>query len=115
MVPHVSLLLTSSPVKHSASQFSALMVACEDRIGTGPSRARTEVIHEDLGYWTFWGSIHPKSTQRGQPQPKKSRALLQDKFQCPPMSGARRTLRTSRTQPTNDFIRTFWILLSPTS
>ena len=33
---------------------------CEDRIGTGPPRARTEVIYVDLGYWAISGSIHPK-------------------------------------------------------
>ena len=32
----------------------------EDRIGTGPPRARTEVIYVDLGYWAISGSIHPK-------------------------------------------------------
>ena len=25
---------------------------CEDRIGTGPPRARTLVIYADLGHWT---------------------------------------------------------------
>ena len=35
-------------------------VMCEDRIGTGPPRARTEVIYADLGYWAISGSIHPK-------------------------------------------------------
>ena len=36
------------------------MASCEDRIGTGPPRARTEVIYVDLGYWASSGSIHPK-------------------------------------------------------
>ena len=26
---------------------------CEDRIGTGPPRARTKVIYVDLGYWAI--------------------------------------------------------------
>ena len=29
--------------------------ACEDRLGTGPPRARTEVIYVDLGYWAISG------------------------------------------------------------
>jgi len=29
---------------------------CEDRLGTGPPRARTEVIYVDLGYWAVSGS-----------------------------------------------------------
>jgi len=33
---------------------------CEDRVGTGPPRARTEVIYVDLGHWAISGSIHPK-------------------------------------------------------
>ena len=33
---------------------------CEVRIGTGPPRARTEVIHADLGHWAVSGSIHPR-------------------------------------------------------
>ena len=33
---------------------------CEDRLGTGPPRARTEVIYVDLGCWAISGSIHPK-------------------------------------------------------
>ena len=32
---------------------------CEDRIGTGPPRARTQVIYVDLGYWAISGSIRP--------------------------------------------------------
>ena len=35
-------------------------VRCEDRLGTGPPRARTEVIHVGLGYWAISGSIHPE-------------------------------------------------------
>ena len=31
--------------------------ACGGRIGTGPLRARTEVIYVDLGYWTIPGSV----------------------------------------------------------
>ena len=31
---------------------------CEDRIGTGPPRARTEVIYVDLGYWAISGRIY---------------------------------------------------------
>ena len=34
----------------------------EDRIGTGPPRARTAVIQVDLGYWAISGSIHPKGS-----------------------------------------------------
>jgi len=30
--------------------------ACQDRIGTGPPRARTEVIYVDLGYWAISGN-----------------------------------------------------------
>ena len=30
---------------------------CEDRIGTGPPRARTEVIYVDLGYRAISGSV----------------------------------------------------------
>ena len=37
---------------------------CEDRIGTGPPRARTEVIYVDFGYWAISGSIHPKGDPR---------------------------------------------------
>ena len=33
---------------------------CEDRIGTGPPRTRTEVIHVDLGHWTVSSWIHPE-------------------------------------------------------
>jgi len=29
---------------------------CEDRIGTGPPRARTDVIYVDLGNWAISGS-----------------------------------------------------------
>jgi len=28
-------------------------VLCEDRIGMGPPRAKTEVIHIDLGFWAI--------------------------------------------------------------
>jgi len=35
-------------------------VQCEDRIGTGPPWARTEVIYVDLGYWAISGSIPPE-------------------------------------------------------
>ena len=35
----------------------AARLACEDRIGTGPPRARTEVICVDLGYWAVSGII----------------------------------------------------------
>jgi len=34
--------------------------SCEDRLGTGPPRARTDVIYVDLGYWAISGWIHPK-------------------------------------------------------
>jgi len=27
--------------------------SCEDRVGTGPPQARTEVIYVDLGYWAI--------------------------------------------------------------
>ena len=30
---------------------------CEDRIGTGPPRAETEVIYVNLGYWAISGSV----------------------------------------------------------
>jgi hypothetical protein len=33
---------------------------CEDRIGTGPPRARKEVKYVDLRYWALSGSIHPE-------------------------------------------------------
>jgi len=33
---------------------------CEDRIGTGPPRARTDVIYVDSGSWAISGSIRPK-------------------------------------------------------
>jgi hypothetical protein len=36
------------------------LLHCEDRIGTGLPRARTEVIYVDLGYWAISGSIHPE-------------------------------------------------------
>ena len=29
---------------------------CEDRVGTGPPQARTEVIYVDLGFWAISGS-----------------------------------------------------------
>ena len=32
----------------------------EDRIGTGPPRSRTQVIHVDLRYWANLGSFHPE-------------------------------------------------------
>ena len=35
-------------------------ILCEDRIGTGPPRAKTEVMYLDLEYWAISGSIHPK-------------------------------------------------------
>jgi len=60
----------SLALAHSVSRYLALSrhrsrhypghVVCEDRIGTGPPRARTEVIYVDLGDWTISGSIHPK-------------------------------------------------------
>ena len=40
---------------------------CEDRIGTGPPRARTEVIYVDLGYWLVGNKFI--SVQRPQRQP----------------------------------------------
>ena len=33
---------------------------CEDRVGTGPPRVKTEVIYVDLRYWSISGSIHSK-------------------------------------------------------
>ena len=39
---------------------SADPACCEDRIGTGPPLARTEVVYVDLGYWAISGSIHPR-------------------------------------------------------
>jgi len=43
---------------------SAKWLQCEDRIGTGPPRARTNVIYVDLGCWAISGSIHPKGDPR---------------------------------------------------
>ena len=37
------------------SNCSFVVLMCEDRIGTGPPRVRTEVIHVDLGYWAILG------------------------------------------------------------
>ena len=42
-------------------------VSCEDRIGTGPSRARTEVIYANLGYWAISGSIQGDPGAEGTP------------------------------------------------
>jgi len=58
---------------------------CEDRIGTSPPRARTEVIYVDLGYWaiswnrlisvqTYW-TRHPHGGAR--PFHQKSTCLTQ--------------------------------------
>ena len=27
--------------------------SCEDRVGTGPPRVRTELVYVDLGYWVY--------------------------------------------------------------
>ena len=37
---------------------------CEDRIGTGPPRARTDVVYVDLANWAIARSIHPKGDPR---------------------------------------------------
>ena len=34
---------------------------CEERIGSGPPQARTEVIYVDLGYWATSGSLTLKA------------------------------------------------------
>jgi len=38
-----------------AREMAGVATLCEDRIGTGPPRARTEVIYVDLGYWAISG------------------------------------------------------------
>ena len=38
---------------------------CEHRIGTGPPRAKTEVIHVDLGYWAVSGQVMRLSLANG--------------------------------------------------
>ena len=43
-----------------SASISAGRRACEDLIGTGSHRARTEVIYADLGSWAISGSIHSK-------------------------------------------------------
>jgi len=50
--------------KPQTLEFKPQTSGCGDRIGTGPPRARTEVIHVDLGYWAVSGSIHPKGDPR---------------------------------------------------
>jgi len=40
-------------------------ISFEDRIGTGPPRARTEVIYVDLGYWAIRPRLRGCSEQRG--------------------------------------------------
>ena len=40
---------------------------CEDRIGTGPPRARTEVIYVDLGYWAIASVFSPPGAPGGKP------------------------------------------------
>jgi hypothetical protein len=48
----VNLRSESRPSGQTA-RFGGISGGCEDRIGTGPPRAKTEVIHVDLGYWAI--------------------------------------------------------------
>ena len=48
------------PISWGVALTWAPCACCEDRLGTGPPRARTEVIYVDLGYWVISGSITPK-------------------------------------------------------
>jgi len=40
----------SDPFRAHRDAWTAAAQTCEDRLGTGPPRARTEVIYVDLGY-----------------------------------------------------------------
>ena len=46
--------------KHWSSDAAPCEDRLEDRLGTGPPRARTQVIYVDLGYWVISGSTQPK-------------------------------------------------------
>ena len=58
------------------SRFGAKCLAldgrsCEDRIGTGPPRARTEVIHVDLKYWAISQlGLYPLQRESGELKPE---------------------------------------------
>ena len=43
-------VMPAEEIVGAAVDFMVVGWLCEDRIGTGPPRARTEVIYEDLGY-----------------------------------------------------------------
>ena len=73
-----SFLASSPGVLRPLRHFSMLCAEegrCEDRIGTGPPRARTEVIYADLRYWAF--SRYSANKERAQGRCPAQRGQLE--------------------------------------
>ena len=69
LTPHLAWQATTSGVSRhtTTARLSSppSAISFEDRIGTGPPRARTEVIYVDLGYWAIRPRLRGCSEQRG--------------------------------------------------